>query len=110
MTAAYIFGIVCGIAVLFLLKFMQVMSRELQGLRTLQEFSSTGEKYVPEEASERFSQRKSNLRSSGGLLSDLHGRPDRALSSSPRVDRRFGEGRAMLRDRAGGFDPRKPGL
>jgi hypothetical protein len=43
MIGAYIFGTICGIAVLFLLKFTQVVSKELKDLSTPQEISALHE-------------------------------------------------------------------
>ncbi len=51
MIGVYVFGTICGIAVLFLLRFMQVVSKELQEFGTPQEiFRATQGRYVPEKA------------------------------------------------------------
>src|SRR6478752_1342190 len=107
----YILGTICGIAVLFLLKFMQVVTRELHDSGTPQElFSLERGEYVSEEGRWRFYWNETKLRDSGGFLSDFRGRPERALSAVTSADRRSGEGGAVLRGRTGRFNPRQPGL
>src|SRR5258707_8405766 len=111
MTSVYIFGSICGIAVLFLLKFMQVVSKELRGFSPLQKlFSLTRGEYVRQERRWWFGRRKTNLRASTRFLPHLHGRPDGALSVVTPIDRRSGESRAVLRCRTGRFHSWKPGL
>src|ERR1041385_3819382 len=107
----YIFGTICGIAVLFLLKFMQVVTRELHDSGAPQElFSLERGEYVSEEGKWRFYRNKTNLRGSGGFLSDLRGGPERALSAVTGVDRRRGEGGAVLCGRTGRFNPWESGF
>src|SRR6185312_5243613 len=108
----YIFESVCGIAILFLLKFMLAVGRELHHFGSAQNiFSRTRGKYVPEEERRsRIAQHQTELRGPAGLLPDLHGRSNRVVSVVTPADRRFGEGGALLRGRAGRFDPGKRGV
>src|SRR5437667_10719940 len=106
----YIFESICGIAVLFLLKFMLAVGRELHHFGSTQNiFSRTRGRYVPEEEERRsrVAQHQTELRGPAGFLPDLHGRSDRAVSVVTPADRRFGEGGALLRGGAGRFNPGK---
>src|SRR2546422_1919139 len=104
-----ILEIVCGIAILFLLKFIQVLRRELQAFsKTQAVFRPTRGEYAQEKGSSRFNHQSPGLRNPGRVLPDLRGRGERALPPGTPADRGRFEGGTVLRGRTGGFHSRKP--